>query len=296
MQIFVKVGVSTWRLPIRRLGRWLLLPRRISQCPAAPHAHAPLPPLPFSLPLHTDPDGQDHHARGRIGTLLGVKKWADGSTRCFFGGESAAARAPAPKSLTPLLSTPSPLPSPTRSRTSSPRFRTKRVSVWSFRRRGAPREAGALSPLCLRPRVRAAAPPCLFPCPISHPVRVRAPLRRIERGQGCPGAGRTARAGAPTAARGCDLARHTDDPVFLLTHSPSPSHLLQLPRHPPGPAAPDLCRQAARGRPHPGRLQHPKGVDAAPRPAPARRHHRTLPPDPSPQVQPGQADLPQVSW
>jgi hypothetical protein len=32
-----------------------------------------------------------------------------------------------------------------------------------------------------------------------------------------------------------------------------------LRRHPPGPAAPDLRRQAAGGRPHPGRLQHPEG-------------------------------------
>ena len=28
--------------------------------------------------------------------------------------------------------------------------------------------------------------------------------------------------------------------------------------HPAGPAAPDLRRQAARGRPHPERLQHPE--------------------------------------
>jgi ubiquitin len=42
--------------------------------------------------------------------------------------------------------------------------------------------------------------------------------------------------------------------------------------HPAGPAAPDLCRQAAGGRPHAGRLQHPEGVDAAPGAASARRH------------------------
>ncbi len=42
-------------------------------------------------------------------------------------------------------------------------------------------------------------------------------------------------------------------------------------RHPARPAAPDFRRQAAGGRPHAGRLQHPEGVDAAPGAAPARR-------------------------
>ena len=57
----------------------------------------------------------------------------------------------------------------------------------------------------------------------------------------------------------------------------SPTHL-RLPqpptnrRHPPGPAAPHLRRQAARGRPHALRLQHPEGVDAAPGAPPPRRH------------------------
>merc|ERR1712063_230801 len=41
--------------------------------------------------------------------------------------------------------------------------------------------------------------------------------------------------------------------------------------HPPRPAAPDLRGQAARGRPHPVRLQHPEGVDAPPGAPPARR-------------------------
>merc|ERR1719420_137555 len=41
--------------------------------------------------------------------------------------------------------------------------------------------------------------------------------------------------------------------------------------HPARPAAADLRGQAARGRPHPGRLQHPEGVHAAPGAAPARR-------------------------
>ncbi|CAJ1036639.1 Ubiquitin-2 like Rad60 SUMO-like/Ubiquitin family/Ubiquitin-like domain containing protein, putative [Leishmania lindenbergi] len=41
--------------------------------------------------------------------------------------------------------------------------------------------------------------------------------------------------------------------------------------HPAGPAAPDLCRQAAGGGPHALGLQHPEGVHAAPGAAPARR-------------------------
>ena len=40
--------------------------------------------------------------------------------------------------------------------------------------------------------------------------------------------------------------------------------------HPPRPTAPDLCRQAARGRPHPFGLQHPEGLDASPRVATPR--------------------------
>jgi hypothetical protein len=55
-----------------------------------------------------------------------------------------------------------------------------------------------------------------------------------------------------------------------------------------------LRRQAAGGWPHPGRLQHPEGVHPPPGAASARRHHRALPADPGPQVQPGQDDLPQV--
>merc|ERR1711943_110451 len=41
---------------------------------------------------------------------------------------------------------------------------------------------------------------------------------------------------------------------------------------PPRPAAPHLRGQAARGRPHACRLQHPEGVDAAPG-APLARWH-----------------------
>merc|ERR1711865_1340519 len=41
--------------------------------------------------------------------------------------------------------------------------------------------------------------------------------------------------------------------------------------HPARSAAPDLCWQAARGRPHPVGLQHPEGVDAAPGAPSARR-------------------------
>ena len=42
--------------------------------------------------------------------------------------------------------------------------------------------------------------------------------------------------------------------------------------HPPGPAAPHLRRQAARGRPHPLGLQHPEGVDPPPGAASAWWH------------------------
>ena len=42
-------------------------------------------------------------------------------------------------------------------------------------------------------------------------------------------------------------------------------------RHPSGAAAAHLRREAAGGRAHPGRLQHPEGVDAAPGPSPPRR-------------------------
>ncbi|KAM3389754.1 hypothetical protein ACQJBY_011732 [Aegilops geniculata] len=49
-------------------------------------------------------------------------------------------------------------------------------------------------------------------------------------------------------------------------------------RYPAGPAAPHLRREAARRRPHPGRLQHPQGVHASPRAAPRRRWQgRVLP-------------------
>ncbi|KAM3370201.1 hypothetical protein ACQJBY_017846 [Aegilops geniculata] len=49
-------------------------------------------------------------------------------------------------------------------------------------------------------------------------------------------------------------------------------------RYPAGPAAPHLRGEAARRRPHPGRLQHPKGVHASPRAAPRRRWQgRVLP-------------------
>ncbi|RNE99241.1 polyubiquitin, partial [Trypanosoma rangeli] len=42
--------------------------------------------------------------------------------------------------------------------------------------------------------------------------------------------------------------------------------------HSTGPAASDLCREAAGGGPHARGLQHPEGVDAPPGAAPARRH------------------------
>ena len=43
--------------------------------------------------------------------------------------------------------------------------------------------------------------------------------------------------------------------------------------HPPRPAAPDLRGQAARGRSHAQRLQHPEGVDIASRAPSAWRYH-----------------------
>ncbi|CAN0364712.1 unnamed protein product, partial [Ectocarpus sp. 12 AP-2014] len=46
--------------------------------------------------------------------------------------------------------------------------------------------------------------------------------------------------------------------------------------HPPGPAAFDLRRQAAGGRPHPVGLQHPEGVDAAPGASPPWRTVHSL--------------------
>nr|TKW32800.1 hypothetical protein SEVIR_2G191100v2 [Setaria viridis] len=48
--------------------------------------------------------------------------------------------------------------------------------------------------------------------------------------------------------------------------------------HPSGPSAAHLRREAAGGRAHPGRLQHPEGVDAAPSAPPQRRRKgRQLP-------------------
>ncbi|KAJ7902623.1 hypothetical protein B0H14DRAFT_3851608, partial [Mycena olivaceomarginata] len=65
-------------------------------------------------------------------------------------------------------------------------------------------------------------------------------------------------------------------------------------QHSPGPAASHLRGQAARGRAHAERLQHPKGVDAPPRAASPWRHHRAVAQGARQQVQLRQADLPQV--
>jgi len=72
-------------------------------------------------------------------------------------------------------------------------------------------------------------------------------------------------------------------------------------RHPAGPAAPHLRGEAAGRRPHPGRLQHPEGVDAAPGAAPPRRQQgrlpqgdRAQPPRARAEVQREQDGLPQV--
>ena len=96
-------------------------------------------------------------------------------------------------------------------------------------------------------------------------------------------------AGAPAAA--ARPVHPTLSPSHLHPRHLHPHHL----RHPPRPAAPHLCGQAAGGRPHAGGLQHPEGVHPAPCPPPAGRDHRALAPDPGAQVQPGQDDLPQVS-
>ena len=89
-----------------------------------------------------------------------------------------------------------------------------------------------------------------------------------------------ARMAAAVAVRGAWLRAQLVAALLLaVQHSLTRSScsLRPLPRHPPGPAAPDLRRQAAGGRPHAGRLQHPEGVDAAPGAAPARRLLEALP-------------------
>ena len=58
-------------------------------------------------------------------------------------------------------------------------------------------------------------------------------------------------------------------PHVVVSAVESVAHVSPAGGHPARPAAPDLCRQAAGGWPHPGRLQHPEGVDAAPGSAPA---------------------------
>jgi Ubiquitin family len=61
-------------------------------------------------------------------------------------------------------------------------------------------------------------------------------------------------------------------PHLVVSAVESVAHVSSAGGHPARPAAPDLCWQAAGGWPHPGRLQHPEGVDAAPGAAPARWH------------------------
>ena len=73
-------------------------------------------------------------------------------------------------------------------------------------------------------------------------------------------------------------------------------------RHPTGAAAAHLRGEAAGGRPHAGRLQHPQGVHAAPGASPPRwrqgrlpYHDRTVGPhQPCPQTQWEEDGLPQV--
>jgi hypothetical protein len=146
----------------------------------------------------------------------------------------------------------------TRSRTSRPRFRTRRVSGrpagpgavagGGSRRRHA--QSGALAGAARRRQAPA--------------QRLRVALVEWRRDWVLKS----------LSNRACPLV------CCCLTPRPAPFEGLSvsvghcsLPcRHPPRPAAPDLCRQAAGGRPHPGRLQHPEGEHAAPGAAPARRH------------------------
>uniref|UniRef100_A0A0E0QS84 Uncharacterized protein n=1 Tax=Oryza rufipogon TaxID=4529 RepID=A0A0E0QS84_ORYRU len=72
-------------------------------------------------------------------------------------------------------------------------------------------------------------------------------------------------------------------------------------RYPAGPAASHLRGEAARGWPHPGRLQHSEGVDASPGAPPPRwqqgrlpQGDRAQPPRARAEVQREQAGLPQV--
>merc|ERR1712036_87566 len=64
--------------------------------------------------------------------------------------------------------------------------------------------------------------------------------------------------------------------------------------HPTRPAASHLRRQAARGWPHPERLQYPEGVDSSPCPASAWWSYRAFAQGPCLQVQLREDDLPKV--
>ncbi|KAK3445690.1 hypothetical protein EUGRSUZ_A01424 [Eucalyptus grandis] len=65
-------------------------------------------------------------------------------------------------------------------------------------------------------------------------------------------------------------------------------------RNPSGPAEVDLRREAARGWPHAGRLQHPERVNFALGSEASRRHYRALIDGIGQKIQPGQDDLPQM--
>jgi ubiquitin len=74
------------------------------------------------------------------------------------------------------------------------------------------------------------------------------------------------------------------------------SRLAFVRRNPAGPAASDLRREAAGGWPHPCRLQHPEGVHPPPRAQASWWYHRAVAAGACSQVQPGQDDLPKVSY
>ena len=79
-------------------------------------------------------------------------------------------------------------------------------------------------------------------------------------------------------------------------------HLIVFCRHPSGPSAAHLRREAAGGRAHTRRLRRPEGVDAAPGAPPQRQRkgrqlpqeRRAQPPPARAQTPPAQDDLPRV--
>ena len=106
----------------------------------------------------------------------------------------------------------------------------------------------------------------------------RAPAQDVNVGPGVGAGSNSLPQRLPTASRAARAAS-----IPMLTHShggtcpnqrvlkSAQSVTARHDRHSPGPAASDFRGQAAGGRPHPGRLQHPEGVHPAPGAAPAVR-------------------------